>query len=401
MVTLSGACWWVDSWHELHFSLAPVVIAEESNRYGLWVDRVRIAVIFGGRSSEHHISCVSAGGILRALDPEIYEVIPIGITPSGHWVLQTNDADRLSIQGGVLPSVDRDAPEVVLSVDPTSAGLTIHRPAQVPEALGRVDVVFPVLHGPWGEDGTIQGLLEMAGIPYVGSGVIGSALAMDKGFMKALFEHAGLPVGPYEVITDAQWGTGRDAALARARSLGEVLFVKPARAGSSNGITKVSDPDLLSAAIEAARLHDPKVIVEAALVDAREIECGVIVDGTPRASRCAEIIVRASHAFYDFEAKYLDDSVDLVVPADLSPELEAKVQELAIRAFESLSCEGLARVDFFISADGKVLINEINTMPGFTPISMFPRMWAASGLDYPALIDHLVRDALLRGTGLR
>ncbi|MDA3021459.1 MAG: D-alanine--D-alanine ligase [Actinomycetota bacterium] len=365
------------------------------------MDRVRIAVIFGGRSSEHHISCVSAGGILRALDPDVYEVIPIGITPAGHWVLQANDADRLSIEDGVLPSVDRDAPEVVLSVDPTAAGLTIYRPAGVPEVLGRVDVVFPVLHGPWGEDGTIQGLLELAGVPYVGSGVLGSALAMDKGFMNALFDQAGLPIGPYAVITDAQWRLDRDGALARARGLGEVVFVKPARAGSSNGITKVSDPGLLANAIEAARIHDPKVIIEKAIAGAREIECGVIVDGTPKASRCAEIIVHSGHEFYDFAAKYLDDSADLVVPADLTPELESKVQELAIAAFTALACEGLARVDFFVTAAGQIIVNEINTMPGFTPISMFPRMWEASGLPYPALVDHLVRDALLRGTGLR
>jgi len=379
----------------------PVVIDLDSSRYGLRVDRVRIAVIFGGRSGEHHISCVSAGGILRALNPEIYEVIPIGITTAGHWMLQDNDADLLSIQGGVLPSVDRAAPEVALSVDPTAAGLTIHRPNQVPESLGRVDVVFPVLHGPWGEDGTIQGLLEMAGVPYVGSGVLGSALAMDKGFMKAIFEQAGLSVTPYEVVTDTQWRLDREASLLRARSLGEVVFVKPARAGSSNGITKVCDHGLLEAAIEAARIHDPKVIVEAAVLGAREIECGVIVDGAPKASRCAEIIVRSGHEFYDFEAKYLDDSAELVVPADLPPGLEAEVQALAIRAFDSLACEGLARVDFFVTGAGAVVVNEINTMPGFTPISMFPRMWAASGLDYPALIDHLVRDALLRGTGLR
>ena len=328
-------------------------------------------------------------------------MIPIGITTAGHWVLQDNDADRLSIHDGVLPSVDRNAPEVALNVDPTAAGLMIHRPNQVPESLGRVDVVFPVLHGPWGEDGTIQGLLEMAGVPYVGSGVLGSALAMDKGFMKAIFEQAGLAVTPYEVITDAQWRLDREASLLRVRNLCEVVFVKPARAGSSNGITKVCDPGLLEAAIEAARIHDPKVIVEAAILDAREIECGVIVDGTPKASRCAEIIVRSGHEFYDFEAKYLDDSAELVVPADLSPGIESQVQALAIRAFESLACEGLARVDFFVTGAGEVVVNEINTMPGFTPISMFPRMWAASGLDYPALIDHLVRDALKRGTGLR
>ncbi len=269
-------------------------------------------------------------------------------------------------------------------------------------ALSDIDVVFPVLHGPWGEDGTIQGLLELAGIPYVGSGVFASAACMDKGHMKAALRGAGLEVGPYEIITPRQWENDRAAVLARVAGLGTPMFVKPARAGSSVGISRVTDPADLVAAIELARSHDPRVIVEAGLVGVREVECGVI-DGPdgPAASVCAEIIVRPGHDFYDFEAKYLEDAADLVVPADLPAEVVDQVRSLAVRAFEGLACEGLARVDFFVTADGRAIVNEVNTMPGFTSISMFPRVWQAAGMSYPELVDHLIRDALRRGTGLR
>ena len=352
-----------------------------------------MAVVFGGRSSEHGISCVSAGSILRALDPLDYEAVAIGIAPDGAWFLQDVDPDRLRIIEGIVPSVEPTGQQVVLSADPTTRS----------SDLGRIDVVFPVLHGPWGEDGTIQGLLEMSGIPYVGSGVMASAVAMDKATMKAIFAAAGLAVGPYAVITDRQWRADRPAALDQARAVGFPMFVKPARAGSSQGITKVHSDDALEVAIEAARTHDPRVVVEASVEGVREIECGVIEDesGVPRASRCAEIIVGGDHEFYDFEAKYLDDSTDLVVPAALDESIEAEVQRQACLAFEALGCEGLARVDFFVGPSGAVIINEVNTMPGFTPISMFPRMWEASGLAYEDLVSHLIRDAQRRGTGLR
>lgn len=365
--------------------------------------RTRVAVIFGGRSSEHGISCVSAGSILRALDPARFEVVAIGITREGRWVLESLDADRLRIIDGHLPEVAAVDHMLVLAADPTAAGMHVIEPDEVPQVLAAVDVVFPVLHGPWGEDGTIQGLLEMAGAPYVGSGVMASAVAMDKAAMKSMFRAAGLDVGPYTVITNHQWAASREEALERVRALGFPVFVKPARAGSSIGITKVHAEPELVAAIEEARRHDPKVVVEAAIEHAREIECGVLMDadGAGQASRCAEIIVRGDHEFYDFEAKYLDDSADLVVPADLDPAIENEVQRQAVAAFESLDCEGLARVDFFVQPDGRVLVNEVNTMPGFTPISMYPRMWAASGIDYPELVAHLVDDALRRGTGLR
>jgi D-alanine-D-alanine ligase len=361
--------------------------------------KIRVAVIFGGRSSEHSISCISAGSVLRALDRNLYDVVPIGITKSGKWVLEADNADRLAIQNGVFPEVDSTNPAVLFTADPSAKDLVVQ--SNVPEVLQQVDVAFPVLHGPWGEDGTIQGLLELAGIPYVGSGVFASAAAMDKAHLKAMMHSAGLPIGPYEVVSNAQWTNEQDASLARIKTLGLPVFIKPCRAGSSVGISKVKSHDELVAAIEAARIHDPKIIAEASIENAREIECGVLgTSSGPKASVCAEIIVRDGHEFYDFEAKYVDDSVELSVPADLDPVLHEKLRELAIKAFLAMDGEGLARVDMFVTGN-EVVINEINTMPGFTPISMYPRMWAETGLDYPALVDALVQDALRRGVGLR
>ena len=364
--------------------------------------RVRVMVLFGGQSSEHAISCVSAGSVIRALDPDHYDVVPVGITTDGRWVRMSADLARLAITDGQLPAVDAAGEPVALRV-------TANAPELVDLSSGStesVDVVFPVLHGPWGEDGTVQGLLELAGVPYVGSGVFASAAGMDKGHMKRLIVGAGIPTGPFVVITDRAWRDDAGECLRQCRELvdppGRALFVKPARAGSSVGISRVTDLDHLTEAIEFARQHDPKVIVEAAIEGAREVECGVlVVDGVPRASVCAEIVVRRGHDFYDFEAKYLDDAVDLVVPAHLPPDVVQRVQRLAVETFEVLGCEGLARVDFFVHPDGSVVLNEINTMPGFTSISMFPRMWAESGMPYPALIDALVADAVRRGTGLR
>ena len=364
--------------------------------------RIRVAVIFGGRSSEHEISCISAGSVLRAIDRAHYDVVPLGITRDGRWVLESDNPDRLAVIDGVFPTVDNSSPTVLFTPDPSSTTLTVlGADGEVVEEIPQVDVIFPVLHGPWGEDGTIQGLFEMISIPYVGSGVFGSAVSMDKAHMKALLRAAGLPVGPYEVITDAQWTNFQGAALERVSDLGLPLFVKPARAGSSVGITKVKSYKELVPAIEAAREHDPKVIIEASIDDAHEIECGVLstADG-PQASVCAEIIVHGDHEFYDFEAKYVDDSAELCVPAELDDELHARARAVACEAFTALEAEGLARVDMFIKGDD-IIINEINTMPGFTPISMFPRMWAATGVDYPELVDGLLKDALRRGTGLR
>ncbi len=336
---------------------------------------------------------------MRALDRDRYEVVPIGITKTGKWVLESDDASRLVITNGVFPEVDENNVPVLFTADTNSAGLVIQ--SDVPQVLQQVDVVFPVLHGPFGEDGTIQGLLELAGIPYVGSGVFASAAAMDKGHLKFMMRAAGIPVGPFEVVTDLQWKTEQEAVLARLSNLGLPLFVKPSRAGSSVGISKVKSYAELIGAIDFARTHDPKVIVEASMENTREIECGVLStpDG-PRASVCAEIIVKAGHEFYDFDAKYVDDSVELSVPAKLDPAIQSRAQQLAIDAFLAIDAEGLARVDMFVTGD-EIVINEINTMPGFTPISMYPRMWAESGVDYPALVDALVQDALRRGVGLR
>jgi D-alanine-D-alanine ligase len=359
--------------------------------------RIRIAVVFGGRSTEHAISCVSAGSVLAALDRERYDVVSVGITPKGAWVLTGGDPEALQITGRALPHVDSGT-AVVLPGDPTSGGLVLVEPGQGARVLDSVDVVFPVLHGAYGEDGTIQGLLEMAGVPYVGSGVLASAVAMDKEFAKKLLRAEGLPVGDYAVLRPGQ--ALADADLAR---LGMPVFVKPARAGSSIGITKVTSPDGLSPAIAAARNVDAKVLVEAALAG-REIEVGVLegLPGQPpEASALAEIRLVRGHDWYDFEAKYLDDACEFDVPAALPAEVTERVRELACRAFTALDCAGLARVDFFVDDAGVPTVNEVNTMPGFTPISMFPRVWAASGVDYPALLDRIIRTALRRGTGLR
>jgi D-alanine-D-alanine ligase len=320
-------------------------------------------------------------------------VIPIGISQDGGWYLQQTDPQELRIIDGVLPHVHPNDHPVTFHADPML----------LDDQIGRIDVVFPVLHGPYGEDGTVQGLVEIAGIPYVGSGVLSSATAMDKGYMKVLLAAAGLGVGPYAVITDHQWRTDQAECKARIGVLGYPIFVKPARAGSSQGITKVHSAGELDAAIGEARQLDPRLVIEAGINDVREIECAVMVDaeGIARASRCAEIIVRAGHEFYDFAAKYLEDAADLVVPAEIPDVVEARIRELAVVAFEALGCEGLARVDFFLLPDGSVVVNEVNTMPGFTPISMFPRMWQESGIGYEQLVDALVADALRRGTGLR
>lgn len=368
--------------------------------------RPRVAVVFGGRSSEHAISCVTAGSVLKAIDPDRYDVVPVGITPDGRWVLESGDTDRLAITDGKpLPQVDGSRATVALTNDDGSSRLVVQEPSSVPRALGEVDVVFPLLHGPWGEDGTLQGLLEMAGVRYVGAGVLASAVGMDKHYMKMVFQAQGLPVLPYTVVTARRWDDDPAACREAVEALGYPVFVKPSRGGSSIGISKVHDASELDAAVEEARRHDPKVLVEAAAVGGREVECGVLegIDGgRPEASVVAEIAVDSSHEFYDFAAKYMpEEHTELRVPADLPTSIAERVRSLSTLAFEALSCEGLARVDFFVLADETVVINEINTMPGFTPLSMFPRMWAASGLEYPALIDRLLQLALNRGTGLR
>jgi D-alanine-D-alanine ligase len=368
--------------------------------------KVRVAVVFGGRSAEHAISCVSAGSVIAALDPDRYEVVRVGITTDGRWVL-ADPGQSLAISDGALPEV-AGGTAVSLVGDPAGRGLAVlDAGSAIGPALTEVDVVFPVLHGAYGEDGTIQGLLEMAGIPYVGSGVFASAASMDKEFTKKLLAAAGLPQGDHVVLRDADGAVCPDPDVldeAARERLGLPVFVKPSRAGSSIGITKVTDWAQFPAAVATAAAVDPKVIVEAS-VPGREIECGVLAPrgaGLPEASLPAEIRLRDGVDWYDFSAKYLDDSVDFDVPADLTPEQTAAVQQTARRAYLAMDCRGLARVDFFLGTapDGSdhLVINEVNTMPGFTPISMFPRMWAASGVSYPELVDRLVATALASGS---
>ncbi|MEV0850311.1 D-alanine--D-alanine ligase family protein [Streptomyces sp. NPDC049954] len=366
-----------------------------------------VAVVFGGRSSEHGVSVVTAGAVLNAIDREKYDVLPIGITTDGRWALTADAPERMGITDRSMPSVEQLAEgaegSVVLPLDPGSREVVYSEAGSVPKALGEVDVVFPVLHGPYGEDGTLQGLLELSGTPYVGAGVLASAVGQDKEYMKRVFTSFGLPVGPYLVIRPREWES--DPADARRRIVdfaadhGWPLFVKPARGGSSMGISKVDGFEDLDEAIEEARRHDPKFLVES-LLRGREIECGVLeFEDGPRASLPAEIPPVTDHAYYDFEAKYID-SASGVVPAPLTPEETAEVQRLAVAAFEATSCEGIVRADFFLTDEGFV-INEINTMPGFTPISMYPQMWEKSGVSYSELIDRLLQAALSRSTGLR
>ncbi len=347
-------------------------------------DKPRLAVVFGGRSSEHGVSCLTAREVLAAIDTDRYDVQPVGIARDGSWVEETAVWDDL--EPGTLPGVRSDLPAFVW------------------ERLRDFDAVFPLLHGPWGEDGTLQGLLEMADIRYVGAGVLSSAVSMDKPFTKTVFAAAGLPQIPYVTIRPWEWTNDRSRVEDRIRALGLPVFVKPARAGSSSGVAMVDTWDELGGAVEQARAFDPKVIVESAAKGKRELECAVIQqpDGTPVASVVGEITVSddAGHDFYDFEAKYLDGTSANVVPADIPVTLSERIRAYAVQAFEAVGCEGLARVDFFATDDGLV-INEINTMPGFTPYSMFPVLWQASGVTYPELVDRLIQLALNRPRGLR
>jgi D-alanine-D-alanine ligase len=347
--------------------------------------RIRLAILYGGRSAEHQISVVSARSVMEALDPERFEAVPIGITRDGAW-LPARSPLELNPPDGTLPEVEAAGAEVAL------------RPEQAPLAapgVGRIDVVFPILHGPYGEDGTVQGLFELADLPYVGSGVLASALAMDKAMAKVVLAQAGLPQAPYLVVHERAWDTEPDRVAAEvAERLGWPVFTKPARLGSSIGITKVKKPDELASGLAAAFAHDAKALVEKGIV-ARELECGVLGNDAPEASVVGEVV--PGREFYDFEAKYLDESLKLEIPAPVPDEVKARVRELSLRAFQALDCEGLARVDcFYEEATGRVLLNEVNTIPGFTPKSMFPLLWAASGLAYPDLVARLVDLAVER-----
>jgi D-alanine-D-alanine ligase len=368
-------------------------------------DKIRVALLFGGRSGEHAISAATAAGVLKAIDREKYDVIPVGITREGRWVVASDDPAVWELRSGRLPEVTAaSGSEVVLAASVDGPQLQVLEAGTVPEVLSQVDVVFPVLHGPFGEDGTVQGLLELADVRYVGSGVLASAVGMDKHYMKLVFAAHDLPVRPYVVVTPRDWAHRREDVLTRVKGLRLPVFVKPARAGSSLGVTRVDDLADLERAVEDAQAHDPKVLVEEG-VDGREIECAVLGgrgDAPPRASLVGEIVVEDAGQFYDFEAKYIeDDTARLDIPAEVPAAVSERVRDLAVRAFEAIGAEGIARVDTFVTPEGHVVLNEINTMPGFTPISMYPKLWEASGVPYPELIDELIQLALERPTGLR
>ncbi len=352
--------------------------------------RRRVVVLFGGRSSEHEISCLSARSVIDALDPATTDVVPIGIARDGRWhVLPGPPA---------LPSETGRMPEVG-AADGSIARLAGDdgRPALVLADGSRteIDVVFPVLHGPRGEDGAIQGLLELAGVPYVGAGVLGSALGMDKAVQKTLWTAAGLPVVPHVSITEPEWRDDPEGVTARAVALGLPMFTKPASLGSSVGITKVDTVDALAGGLDTAFGFERKALVELGIEPVREIECAVLGNDDPVASVCGEVIPRG-HAFYDYEAKYLDEhGAELLIPAPIPPELAARIQQLAVTAFTTVSGAGMARVDLFIR-DDEVWLNEINTIPGFTSISMYPKLWEASGLPYDQLVQRLLDLAVER-----
>ena len=377
--------------------------------------KIRVAVVFGGQSPEHPISCASGGTVLARLDRGRYDVVPVGILPDGRWVLTADEPARLAITGRALPSVaavTRPGPDPAGGeVEPGGPGAS--QVVSAGQVLAGVDVVLPVLHGPFGEDGTIQGLLEMAGVPYVGAGVLASAVSMDKEYMKLVFAAHGLPICPYVVVRDRDWqpaaGAGPVVTAERKRvmdaidELGYPVFVKPARGGSSIGTSHAGDPAALTAAVENARRYDRKVIVEKAVVG-REIECAVLegLDGAPPdASLPGEIVIAGGEEFYDFEAKYLDASGSMTVPAPIPAGHQAEIRRLAAAAFEAVSCEGFARVDFFYTPDGTILVNEINTIPGMTATSYFPKMWEATGLPLPQLLDRMITTALGKRPGPR
>ncbi len=376
--------------------------------------KIRVAVVFGGRGPEHPVSCMGGGNMLGAIDRDRYEVIPIGITTDGNWVQVADAPERLAITDGQLPTVAAVA-EPGSSVVPWAGGLVASAPAEIPHLFGGVDVVLPVLHGPYGEDGTIQGLLEMAGVPYVGAGVLASAVSIDKEYMNLIFRAKGLPVGPYVAVRERDWpGLTPAELLATADSieakptvdeiaaLGWPLFVKPARGGSSIGTSKAHDPAELRAAIATARQYDPKILVEAA-IDGIEVEVSVLqgIDGAPPDTSMPGQLDLGGEEFYDFDTKYLESASKMLIPAPIPDSAIAEIRRLAAAAFDAVSCEGLARVDFFYTSSGQVLVNEINTMPGLSPTSYFQKMWEASGLPFPQLVDRLLQTALKKRPGLR
>jgi len=347
--------------------------------------KIRVAIIAGGRSSEHPISCISASGVLAAIDRSKFEPILIGITQSGTWIdMRQSDFERGS---DGLSYVPEGGEKLIVDIHGIKDSKGID--------LG-IDIAFPLLHGAYGEDGTIQGLFEMAGIAYVGSGVLASAVAMDKSFAKPIYADFGLKVADGITVHRDNWNKSKDLEIAKIRALGFPIFIKPARSGSSRGTSKVKDESEISAALDDAFNYDPRVLVEAAVVG-REIECAVLeIDSIATASVLGEVRVHPPHEFYDFEAKYLDGSTTFDIPANLAEPIASAISQAAITAFEALGCEGLARVDFFLSEDNQIIINELNTMPGFTPTSVFPALWEKTGRSYSQIITVLLDSALSR-----
>ena len=349
------------------------------------MNKIRVAIIAGGRSSEHPISCISASGVLAAIDRSKFEPILIGITQSGTWIdMRQSDFERGS---DGLSYVPEGGEKLIVDIHGIKDSKGID--------LG-IEIAFPLLHGAYGEDGTIQGLFEMAGIAYVGSGVLASAVAMDKSFAKPIYADFGLKVADGITVHQDNWNKSKDLEIAKIRALGFPIFIKPARSGSSRGTSKVRDESEISAALDDAFNYDPRVLVEAAVVG-REIECAVLqIDSVATASVLGEVRVHPPHEFYDFEAKYLDGSTTFDIPANLAGPIASAISQAAITAFEALGCEGLARVDFFLSEDNQIIINELNTMPGFTPTSVFPALWEKTGKSYSQLITILLDSALSR-----
>ena len=347
--------------------------------------KIRVAIVAGGQSSEHPISCISASGVLAAIDKSKFEPILIGITQSGTWI-DMREIDFVKGSDG-LCYVPEQGEKLVVDVH------------GIKDSKGNdlgIDLVFPLLHGAYGEDGTIQGLFEMAGIAYVGSGVLASAVAMDKSFAKPIYADFGLRVADGITIHKDNWNKSKDLEIAKIRALGFPIFIKPARSGSSRGTSKVKDESAISAALEDAFNYDPRVLVEAAVVG-REIECAVLqIDSVATASVLGEVRVHPPHEFYDFDAKYIDGSTTFDIPANLPEPIASAISQAAITAFEALGCEGLARVDFFLSDDNQIIINELNTMPGFTPTSVFPALWQKTGKSYSQIITILLESALSR-----
>lgn len=370
----------------------------------------RVAILFGGRSGEHQISCATAASVLESIDRNRYEVVPIGITETGQWMRLPDDPELYRMRDGAGAVVGGDG-EFVTFWAGTNALLGTTRISDTytggtelrVEDLGRIDVVFPLLHGPFGEDGLIQGYLESCDVRYVGCGVASSAICMDKHLTKTVLRANGIAVGRWTQIPDRLWRQDRALALEQAASVAGVVYVKPNRAGSSLGVSRVEEHADLEDAIEAARKFDPNVIVEAAVVG-REIECGVLeFEDGPRASVCGEIAVRGNQAFYDFKHKYqVHDAVEIRCPTQLPPEISEEIRSIAVQAFDAVRGEGIARVDFFYQEDtGKVILSEINTMPGMTPWSMYPGLWEATGVAYQQLLSQLIDAALARPAGLR